>query len=48
MESDSEAAASTSERHIMRNEIIDTDAFDFLHVPVWYERHPSQAEGEDH
>lgn len=26
----------------------DSDAFDFLHVPVWYDRHPSQAEGEDH
>ncbi len=41
--------ASASERPSMRNnEIHDTDAFDFLHVPVWYDRHPSQAEGEDY
>lgn len=25
----------------------DTDAFDFIATPVWFERHPSQAEGED-
>lgn len=25
----------------------DTDALDFLAVPAWYDRHPSQAEGED-
>jgi len=28
-------------------DVVDTDALDFLAVPVWYERHPSQAEGED-
>ncbi len=28
-------------------ENFDTDALDFVAVPVWYERHPSQAEGED-
>jgi len=27
--------------------IIDTDSQLFLTVPVWFERHPSQAEGED-
>lgn len=26
----------------------DSDASDFLAVPVWYDRHPSQAEGEDY
>ncbi|MDR6878244.1 hypothetical protein J2S61_003230 [Microbacterium barkeri] len=25
----------------------DTDAFDFAAVPAWFDRHPSQAEGED-
>lgn len=28
-------------------ELFDTDALDFLAVPVWFDRHPSQAEGED-
>lgn len=28
-------------------ELFDTDALDFVGIPVWYERHPSQAEGED-
>lgn len=28
-------------------ELTDIDALDFIGVPVWYERHPSQAEGED-
>jgi len=26
----------------------DIDALDFIDVPVWYDRHPSQAEGEDY
>ena len=26
---------------------LDADAFDFETVPVWFDRHPSQAEGED-
>jgi len=25
----------------------DADALDFLHVPAWFDRHPSQAEGAD-
>lgn len=28
-------------------EVFDADTLDFIAVPVWYERHPSQAEGED-
>lgn len=26
---------------------VDQDAFDFVAIPVWFERHPSQAEGAD-
>lgn len=34
--------------HIMATaDVVDSDALDFLDVPVWYDRHPSQAEGED-
>ena len=29
------------------SDVFDSDAHDFLHVPAWYDRHPSQAEGED-
>lgn len=25
----------------------DADALDFAGVPAWFDRHPSQAEGED-
>lgn len=33
--------------HMAVTELFDTDALDFVGIPVWYERHPSQAEGED-
>ncbi len=26
----------------------DADAYDFAATPVWYDRHPSQAEGDDY
>lgn len=29
------------------DQTIDIDAFDFDSVPLWFDRHPSQAEGDD-
>lgn len=34
-------------RPVASSDHFDSDALDFLHVPAWYDRHPSQAEGED-
>lgn len=29
------------------NDLIDTDALQHIGRPYWFDRHPSQAEGED-
>lgn len=30
------------------NELFDTDAHLFIGRPLWFDKHPSQAEGEDY
>lgn len=32
---------------MMSTDTFDSDALDFADVPAWFDRHPSQAEGDD-
>ncbi len=44
--SSSHTQGSTMERH-ESTDLFDSDAHLHIGRPVWFERHPSQAEGED-
>ena len=32
---------------MVSTETFDADALDFAEIPAWFDRHPSQAEGDD-